>query len=656
MLVTLILPQLILQFVPKGEGFKGGITQSPFGAFKKYQQRIEHRYNKDAEAIRKLKLATTKEEQENIMLGASDEMRQFANSVGISIEKMEKFNEQAKASAHPIQALKAGIKGLGKAFLSYSVQFALIAGLSWAIGEIVKGIDAQINALKYAKEAAENLNKVYEDMNTTQKQNTKTVEEYGKTWEKLKDGVDEQGKNVSLSDDEYEQYKESINQIISILPGIASGWDENNNAILMNVQSMDELNQKMEEYAQKQRELVLSGDETKSFKDKAKSVDLEKELQTLGYAQDLVAAIKSGNTKAAEDVVQLVLPEQSNPAFWEKSGLWNILTKYNLIMDSFSGASKEAGYTPTLDTSVYQEGSYEHERIVQALSALEDYITTSSETVGTITQGMKDLQSIWTAIQFSSADSVKKGSVDFNTALPEAAQNAIQSFMNNQGGSFYAQFDGDVDKMYSYLMGKYTEVAASVSDEATKAYQKAAEQWQSGKLSYGDYAKARQSYVNSWNGLATEDRSLYDMLVPYLRDYFGGGMDEYSAMRQRAQEWGFTQEQVDSLTSEQLNYIKSLGADTEKVFTSFAAFLADFAKYQTQVETSYDGLKTKWDKATEAQTAAQEVMTATDSNGGVLTQENYNKLIGANKAYGAAVTTIGGVTTIDSDRLNASNL
>ena len=133
-------------------------------------------------------------------------------------------------------------------------------------------------------------------------------------------------------------------------------------------------------------------------------------------------------------------------------------------------------------------------------------------------------------------------------------------------------------------------------------------------------------------------------------------MDEYSAMRQRAQEWGFTQEQVDSLTSEQLNYIKSLGADTEKVFTSFAAFLADFAKYQTQIETSYDGLKTKWDKATEAQTAAQEVMTATDSNGGVLTKENYDKLIGANKAYGAAVTTIGGVTTIDSDQLNASNL
>ena len=227
--------------------------------------------------------------------------------------------------------------------------------------------------------------------------------------------------------------------------------------------------------------------------------------------------------------------------------------------------------------------------------------------------------------------------------------------MNTQGESFYGQF-GTLDDMYTYLRKAYTEIANSANNEATKAYQKAAKQWQSGKLSYGDYAKARQSYVNSWDGLANEDRSLYDMLIPYLRDYFGGGMDEYSAMRQRALDWGFTQDQVDSLTSEQLNYIKSLGAASEKVFTSFAAFLADFAKYQTQVETSYDGLKTKWDKATEAQTAAQEVMTATDANGGVLTKENYDKLIGANKAYGAAVTTFGGVTTIDSDRLNASNL
>ena len=260
--VTLILPQLVFQYLGEGKAFGGKNWQGWRGAFKQYQVKINDRYTKDQRVIDRLKLATTKEEQENIMLGASDEMRRYANSVGMSIEKMEKFNKQAKASAHPIQALKAGIKGLGKELALAGIQFAAFWAASKLIEAGINWIDSQVNALKYAKEAAENLNKAYEGMNTTQKQNTKTVEEYGKTWEKLKDGVNEEGKNVSLSDDEYEQYKESINQIISILPGIASGWDENNNAILMNVQSMDELNQKMEEYAQKQRETLLAGDET----------------------------------------------------------------------------------------------------------------------------------------------------------------------------------------------------------------------------------------------------------------------------------------------------------------------------------------------------------------------------------------------------------
>ena len=289
MLVTLILPQLVFQYFGDGKAFGGKNWQGWRGAFHQYQEKINDRYAKDKDVIDQLRVATTKEEQENIMLGASDEMRQYANSVGMSIEKMEKFNEQAKASAHPIQALKVGIKGLGKELAAIGIQFAAF----WLVSKIIEwaanGIDAQINALKYAKEAAENLNKAYEDMNTTQKQNTKTVEEYGKTWEKLKDGVDEQGKNVSLSDDEYEQYKESINQIVSILPGITSGWDASNNAILMNVQSMDELNAALEEYAQKQREQILSGDETKAFQSKAGQIDLAEETQTLDYAKTLIS-------------------------------------------------------------------------------------------------------------------------------------------------------------------------------------------------------------------------------------------------------------------------------------------------------------------------------------------------------------------------------
>ena len=654
MLVTLILPQLVFQYFGDGKAFGGKNWQGWRGAFHQYQEKIN--------IIDQLKAATTKEEQENIMLGASDEMREFANSVGISIEKMEKFNEDAHKTIHPIQALKGGIKGLGKAFLSYSIQFAAFWLASKAIEGIVNLIDSQVNALKYATEAAENLNKAYEDMSTTQKQNTKTVEEYGKTWEKLKDGVDKQGKNVSLSDDEYEQYKNAIEQIANVIPNVTSNWDANNEAIKLNVDSVTDLNDKLEETLQKQREIALSKDNISSLKDKVDKIDLTEEVETVEIARDLAAAFKNHDNNSVKALVEEhgygakdFLGEHAyfggNDQIFKLLVDSGVLTKDVPLSDGLKSV-----YEPNKSLLFYGNYGREQTGVTKLVDSLEDFVVTNGKTIDSITQTMKNFQRTWSDLQFSNADSVMKekvNGVDFNTAISEDNQTAIQKFLDSQDAIFYVQFEGDANKMFSYLAEKLVEIVDTADDGALKTYQKAAKQWQFGKLSYGDYAKARQSYVNSWDGLANEDRSLYDMLIPYLRDYFGGGMDEYSAMRQRALDWGFTQDQVDSLTSEQLNYIKSLGAASEKVFTSFAAFLADFAKHQTQVENSYDGLKTKWDKATEAQTAAQEVMTATDTNGGVLTQENYNKLIGANKAYGAAVTTIGGVTTIDSDRLNA---
>lgn len=268
-----------------------------WGGLKAYRQNIEDRVGAtgyDRRALNVLKnTASTQGEIAAALRNSSPEFQKQATLVNNNIAALEAYNESVMNSAHPLSALASNLVGVGKAFVSMSIQFGIVWLLSAGIAALVNKIDSSINAMKYAKEAAENLNKAYEDMNTTQKQNTKTVEEYGKTWEKLKDGVDKNtGKNISLSDDEYNQYKESINQIISILPGIASGWDDNNNAILLNVQSMDELNQKMEEYAQKQREALLAGDETKAFADKASKVDLAADAKTKQEALDLLQTIQ----------------------------------------------------------------------------------------------------------------------------------------------------------------------------------------------------------------------------------------------------------------------------------------------------------------------------------------------------------------------------
>lgn len=65
--------------------------------------------------------------------------------------------------------------------------------------------------------------------------------EYGKTWDKLREGVDQNGNNVSLTDDEYAQYKNAIEQISNVIPGITGGWNDSNEAIKLNISSVDDL-------------------------------------------------------------------------------------------------------------------------------------------------------------------------------------------------------------------------------------------------------------------------------------------------------------------------------------------------------------------------------------------------------------------------------
>lgn len=57
----------------------------------------------------------------------------------------------------------------------------------------------------------------------------------------MREGVDQNGNNVSLTDDEYVQYKNAIKQISNVISGITGGWNDSNEAIKLNISSVDDL-------------------------------------------------------------------------------------------------------------------------------------------------------------------------------------------------------------------------------------------------------------------------------------------------------------------------------------------------------------------------------------------------------------------------------
>ena len=623
----------------EGQAFNGKNWQSWHGAIKQYQQNMATRLKKDKGALNNIKAEWAKDSNDRDFLGAvrdaSPELQNFAKTVDYNVQSIEDFNKKTEASIHPLKALGQNLGAIGRSLASMAIQFAAVWAVSAIIGLITSAIDAQVNALKYAKEAAEDLNSAFEDLEKTQKQNTKTVEQYGETWEKLKSGVDEQGNNVSLTDDEYAQYKEAVEQIVSVIPGLASGWNESNEAIKLNVNSVSDLNTELEKTLQKQRALLLAGDDATTFANKVANVNLVNEEKKVNDTEDILTAIRT------RDLDKLASFSTDHPNLEGEIA--------NAIVEIETAASgRQELQMRNLETYMGDDDWWSSEAFVDAEQTLASLLTKYTGEITPLLEGYKNMAITWMSTQFSSEESPFKR---YSYGFGEELQSAILSFLNSADTDFYASFNNSVETMYSQIGQWFDELSSNAEDMDTlEAFIQAGKDYSESKIGLGRFVESRDAL----KGMEGLDSTFADFLIPFLENYFGGSIEEATHMRERAEKLipNVSSAELDSLTSEQIAYLKSLGEDTDVFFASWADFLTHFGKYQTQLETAYDTLSSRWKNIQTAQTTATEVMSATDSNGGVLTRENYDKLVSANKAYAGAVTTFGGVTSIDNDRLN----
>ena len=105
------------------------------------------------------------------------------------------------------------------------------------------------------KEAAEGLKKVKEQL--------KEIEDidFQKTFRELSQGVDEKGQNVSLSDEEYEQYREQVDKMLEANPSLIEKYNEEGEAIFdRNTLLEESIRLLKEENAEKRKQMY--GDST----------------------------------------------------------------------------------------------------------------------------------------------------------------------------------------------------------------------------------------------------------------------------------------------------------------------------------------------------------------------------------------------------------
>lgn len=582
------------------------------------------------------------------MEGASKEFKNLAISSNYSTKELTKYVTGIQSAAQPMKYLGTLLKSSLKSFGLSAVQFAAFAGVTWLIQKAVDAVDHSVNRVKYAQEAAEEATKSWEETLESQNKAQQSIKDYGEEYIQLRKGVDQvTGRNISLSSEEYQRYSELTKELAGNFPDLITGWDAQGNAILGNIDKVERLTEAYNSLAEAQRQafrtspengaadIITGAYETLTAGVEGSSDGYSNVLNNKFYAQQLrdeilnkglASAVASlsfleGGTTTASNIYKDVAALSGLNAYLQDNGL-----------NSFS-----MNYGSTEATQ---------DQVQDILDLLNTYIANLESQ---ISAPMADLQNLLRTNYIPSAL--------YEKDIGEAAQSAIYTALNSISPDFLVSLLSDAGNeteraqaLYSWVDSFVNAVGTPQAQEKITAFANAMSEFNSGRSSYSQMAEARQNFVDAMSS-ALGDPELYNQVVPLMRDSMSEAYADYTPLVNRAQEaiQGITQEQAQSLNKAQLDWLGGQALGTE--YSSLNDFLTQFTEHQDALSLSLETLQENWKTAQESQQKAVEALTAQEESQGRLSQENYDNLIGANRAYAGAVTTFDGQYQIDSAKL-----
>lgn len=175
-------------------------------------------------------------------------------------QKQAVANQKASLSTF---SLSSAVKGLGQnikmAVMNNPVAVAVmtVSAIAGVVKAIKKHKQAQEEAFESAKKNAQDAQSKIKSLQSEIKQNADTVDEAGKKYAELAQGVNQlTGKNISLSDDEYKEFLDVSNQLADVFPQLTKGYDDNGNAILDLQGNVDGITGKLKDLLEIEQQLA----------------------------------------------------------------------------------------------------------------------------------------------------------------------------------------------------------------------------------------------------------------------------------------------------------------------------------------------------------------------------------------------------------------
>lgn len=196
-----------------------------------------------------------------------------------SLSKLEDASKLTKSYAASQDELRIKTTGAtAKLVAMKAATVALNMGISLIVSEIARwitvGITKLINHTQEVIDKFHELTQAWEDQRKTLISNKSAIDSISSDYQRLSQGVDSLGRNISLTTEQYTQYNNIVNQIADMFPELVVGHTEEGNAIIKTKGNVEELIEAYENLKKAAREAIIKDADT-SLKGYWKEADLE---------------------------------------------------------------------------------------------------------------------------------------------------------------------------------------------------------------------------------------------------------------------------------------------------------------------------------------------------------------------------------------------
>ena len=182
-------------------------------------------------------------------------------------------------------------------------------------------IDYFVNKAERAKEKADELSEELNNSLSSYNDSLSQVSGYEKEFNKLAKGVDNFGNNLSLTNDEYDRYKDLSNDIAKINPSLIKGYDDEGNAIINKNNAIRDTINLLKEQRKLDTLKMLSEDNIEAVSDglDAKISDTRKEMNKLANSFDSLSANLSSSVDNLTGIYMIFLTTEKVMRIIQKS-------------------------------------------------------------------------------------------------------------------------------------------------------------------------------------------------------------------------------------------------------------------------------------------------------------------------------------------------